>query len=175
MAAITGSELFLENVITSHLQPMIAKMNDAGVRIIDDIDGLRVLPSGPIMPVEIKTLPYPGFPTDMQAQFMAYLALAAGSSTIRETVFENRFMHVAELAKMGADITVKGHTALIKGVPMLKGAYVEATDLRAGAAMIVAALAAEGETVIGQVDHIYRGYENIVGKLIDVGAKIREE
>ncbi len=175
MAAITGSELFLENVITSHLQPMIAKMNDAGVRIIDEIDGLRVLPSGPIMPVEIKTLPYPGFPTDMQAQFMAYLALAAGSSTIRETVFENRFMHVAELAKMGADITVKGHTALIKGVPVLKGAYVEATDLRAGAAMIVAALAAEGETVIGQVDHIYRGYENIVGKLIDVGAKIREE
>lgn len=175
MAAITGSELFLENVITSHLQPIIAKLNDAGVRIIDEIDGLRVLPSGRILPVEIKTLPYPGFPTDMQAQFMAFLSLAAGNSAIRETVFENRFMHVAELQKMGADISVNGHTAIIKGVPKLCGAYVEATDLRAGAAMIVAALAAEGETVIGQVDHIYRGYENIVGKLIEVGAKIREE
>ncbi len=106
---------------------------------------------------------------------MAYLSLAAGNSTIRETVFENRFMHVQQLAKMGADITVHGHTALIRGVQKLQGAYVEATDLRAGAAMIVAALAAEGETTIGQVDHIYRGYENIVGKLIEVGAKIREE
>lgn len=175
MAAITGSELFLENVITSHLQPMIAKMNDAGVRIIDEIDGLRVLPAGKILPVEIKTLPYPGFPTDMQAQFMAYLSLAEGSSTIKETVFENRYMHVGQLAKMGADITVSGNTAIINGVPRLKGCYVEATDLRAGAAMIVAALAAEGRTTIGQVEHISRGYEDIVGKLKQVGAHIWEE
>ncbi len=176
MAAITGSELFLENVITSHLQPIIAKMNDAGVRIIDDIDGLRVLPAEKkILPVEIKTMPYPGFPTDMQSQFMAYLTLAEGTSTIKETVFENRFMHVAELRKMGADIAVKGNTAIVNGVQKLHGAYVEATDLRAGAAMIVAALAAEGETTIGQVEHIYRGYEDIIGKLQSVGAKIRVE
>ena len=175
MAAITRSELFLEYVITSHLQPIIAKLNDSGVRIIDDIDGLRVLPAKDILPVEIKTLPYPGFPTDMQAQFMAYLTLAGGCSSIKETVFENRFMHVPELRKMGADITVRGNTAVINGVPKLKGGRVAATDLRAGAAMIVAALAAEGETVIEQVDHIYRGYEDIIGKLLQVGAHIREE
>lgn len=173
--AITGSELFLENVITSHLQPIIAKLNDSGVRIIDEIDGLRILPTGKILPVEIKTLPYPGFPTDMQAQFMAYLTLAAGVSTIKETVFENRFMHVAELNKMGADIKVAGNTAIVSGVPKLRGARIEATDLRAGAAMIIAALAAEGETVIGQVDHIYRGYEDIIAKLQSIGAHIRTE
>lgn len=175
MAAITGSELFLENVITSHLQPIIAKLNDSGVRIIDDIDGLRVLPAREILPVEIKTLPYPGFPTDMQAQFMAYLTLAGGVSTIKETVFENRFMHVAELNKMGANIEVKGNTAVINGVRKLKGAHIAATDLRAGAAMIVAALAAEGETIITEVDHVYRGYEDIIGKLQSIGAKIRVE
>lgn len=175
MAAITGSELFLENVITSHLQPIIAKLNDSGVRIIDDIDGLRILPAREILPVEIKTLPYPGFPTDMQAQFMAYLTLAGGCSTIKETVFENRFMHVAQLNKMGANIQVNGNTAVINGVPKLTGAHIAATDLRAGAAMIVAALAAEGETVIEQVGHIYRGYEDIIGKLKAVGAHIREE
>jgi UDP-N-acetylglucosamine 1-carboxyvinyltransferase len=120
-------------------------------------------------------MPYPGFPTDMQSQFMAYLTLAEGTSTIKETVFENRFMHVAELRKMGADIAVKGNTAIVNGVQKLHGAYVEATDLRAGAAMIVAALAAEGETTIGQVEHIYRGYEDIIGKLQSVGAKIRVE
>ena len=175
MAAATGSELFLENVITSHLQPIIAKMNDAGVRIIDEIDRLHILPSGRIDPVEIKTMPYPGFPTDMQAQFMAFLTLAAGSSTVTETVFENRFMHVPELCRMGAQITVHGNTAVINGVSGLKGTYVEATDLRAGAAMILAGLAADGRTVIGQVDHIYRGYEDIIGKLRAVGACIYEE
>ena len=120
-------------------------------------------------------MPYPGFPTDMQAQFMAFLTLAAGSSTVTETVFENRFMHVPELCRMGAQITVRGNTAIINGVPGLKGTYVEATDLRAGAAMILAGLAAEGRTVIGQVDHIYRGYEDIIGKLRAVGACIYEE
>lgn len=175
MAAITGSELFLENVITSHLQPIIAKLNDSGVRIIDDIDGLRILPAREILPVEIKTLPYPGFPTDMQAQFMAYLTLAGGVSTIKETVFENRFMHVNELNKMGANIQVNGNTAVINGVKRLTGAHIAATDLRAGAAMIIAGLVAEGETVISEVDHIYRGYENIIGKLQAVGAKIRVE
>lgn len=175
MAAITGSELFLENVITSHLQPIIAKLNDSGVRIIDDIDGLRILPAREILPVEIKTLPYPGFPTDMQAQFMAYLTLAGGVSTIKETVFENRFMHVAELNKMGANIEVKGNTAVINGVRKLQGAHIAATDLRAGAAMIIAGLVAEGETVISEVDHIYRGYEDIIGKLQAIGAKIRVE
>lgn len=175
MAAITKSELFVENVITSHLQPIIAKLNDSGVRIIDDIDGLRILPAKEILPVEIKTLPYPGFPTDMQAQFMAYLTLAGGCSTIKETVFENRFMHVHELNKMGANIEINGNTAVINGVRRLRGANIAATDLRGGAAMIVAALAAEGETVITEVDHIYRGYEDIIGKLQAVGAKIRVE
>lgn len=175
MAAITSSELFLENVITSHLQPIMAKLNDSGVRIIDDIDGLRVLPAREILPVEIKTLPYPGFPTDMQAQFMAYLTLAGGCSTIKETVFENRFMHVAELNKMGANIEINGNTAVINGVKHLRGAHIAATDLRGGAAMIIAGLAAEGETIISEVDHIYRGYEDIIGKLQSIGAKIRVE
>ncbi|MBQ3180889.1 MAG: UDP-N-acetylglucosamine 1-carboxyvinyltransferase [Firmicutes bacterium] len=175
MAAVTGSELFLENVITSHLQPIMAKMQDAGVRIIDEIDRLHILPADRFDPVEIKTMPYPGFPTDMQAQFMAFLTLANGTSTVTETVFENRFMHVPELCRMGAQISVHGNTAIVNGVPKLKGTCVEATDLRAGAAMIVAGLAAEGRTVIGQVDHIYRGYEDIIGKLRAVGAHIYEE
>ncbi len=175
MAAITGSEIFLENVITEHLHPVIAKLNEAGVQVIDEIEGVRILPSSTIKPVEIKTLPHPGFPTDMQAQFMALMSLANGSSRITETVFENRFMHVEELNKMGANIRVEGNTAIISGVNKLHGANVNATDLRAGAAMIIAGLVAEGTTVLGEVDHVYRGYENFVEKLRGVGAVIREE
>lgn len=172
MAAVTGSEIFLENVISEHMTSTIAKMNEAGIRIIDEIDGMRVLPCERILPTDIKTLPYPGFPTDMQAQFMAALALAEGSSIVTETVFENRFMHVAELNKMGANIRIEDRSAIIKGVKKLRGAEVNATDLRAGAAMIIAGLVAEGETVIGETGHLYRGYENLVEKLEGIGVKV---
>lgn len=172
MAAITGSEIFLENIITEHMTSIIAKMGEAGIRIIDEIDGIRVLPTSRITPTDIKTLPYPGFPTDMQAQFMALMTKAEGSSVITETVFENRFMHVAELNRMGAKIRIDDNSAIVTGVEKLHGTSVNATDLRAGAAMVIAGLAAEGITEIGEVQHLYRGYENLLGKLQAVGAKI---
>ena len=154
---------------------MIAKLAEAGVEVYDELDGVRVKSSGEILPLDIKTLPYPGFPTDMQAQFMAMLALAKGNSKITETVFENRFMHVAELCKMGADIQIDGATAIIKGVDRLYGADVRVTDLRAGAAMTIAGLAAQGTTYLYDVEHIARGYDDLVGKLVQVGAAIRTE
>ena len=175
MAAVTGSEIFLENVISEHMTSALAKMEEAGIRTIDEIDGMRVLPCEKIRPTDIKTLPYPGFPTDMQAQFMAALALADGASTVTETVFENRFMHVAELNKMGANIRIEGRSALINGVTKLHGAEVNATDLRAGAAMIIAGLVADGKTIIGETKHLYRGYENLIGKLQGLGIKVYEE
>lgn len=175
MAAVTGSELFLENVISEHMTSAIAKMEEAGIRIIDEIDGMRVLPCESIHPTDIKTLPYPGFPTDMQAQFMAALATADGASTVTETVFENRFMHVAELNKMGANIHIEGRSALVNGINQLHGAEVNATDLRAGAAMIIAGLVAKGKTSIGETSHLYRGYENLIGKLQSIGVKVWEE
>ena len=173
--AVTGGELFLENVIPEHLKSVIAKLAEAGVEVYDELDGVRVKSSGEILPLDIKTLPYPGFPTDMQAQFMAMLALAKGNSKITETVFENRFMHVAELCKMGADIQIDGATAIIKGVDRLYGADVRVTDLRAGAAMTIAGLAAQGTTYLYDVEHIARGYDDLVGKLVQVGAAIRTE
>ncbi len=175
MAAVTGSELFLENVISEHMTSAIAKMEEAGIHIIDEIDGMRVLPCDGIHPTDIKTLPYPGFPTDMQAQFMAALATADGASTVTETVFENRFMHVAELNKMGANIRIEGRSALVNGISQLHGAEVNATDLRAGAAMIIAGLVAKGQTIIGETGHLYRGYENLIGKLQSIGVKVWEE
>jgi UDP-N-acetylglucosamine 1-carboxyvinyltransferase len=123
--------------------------------------------------VNIKTLPYPGFPTDMQAQFMSLMALAAGTSVINETIFENRFTHVAELRRMGADIVIEGRSAVVRGVPKLSGAPVMATDLRASASLILAGLAAEGQTVISRIYHLDRGYENIEGKLSALGADIK--
>ncbi len=173
--AIAGGEVVLENVITEHLKSVIAKLTEAGVEVIDEIDGLRVRSSGELLPLDIKTLPYPGFPTDMQAQFMAALALAHGNSTITETIFENRFMHIEELRKMGANIQTDGATALISGVPRLYGANVRVTDLRAGAAMVIAGLAAQGNTYIYDVEHIARGYDDLVGKLNQVGAAIWTE
>jgi UDP-N-acetylglucosamine 1-carboxyvinyltransferase len=173
MAAITHSEIFLENIITEHMTSIIAKMGEAGIRIIDEIDGIRVLPTDRILPTDIKTMPYPGFPTDMQAQFMALMALAEGTSIITETVFENRFMHVAELNKMGANIRIDDNSAVVSGVRKLTGAAVNSTDLRAGAAMVIAGLAADGITEIGEIQHIYRGYERLIEKLAGLGAKIR--
>ena len=172
MAAATGGELIITNVITEHIKSVTAKLKEAGTTVEEGYDGVHVIGGKPLLPVDVKTLPYPGFPTDMQAQFMALLTLAQGTSVITETVFENRFRHAEELCKMSADIKTEGHSAVINGMPHLRGAKLEATDLRAGAAMIVAALAAEGVTEIHGIHHIERGYDNICGKLTQVGAKI---
>ena len=172
-AAMTKGDVYIEGAISEHLKPVIAKLKEAGVTIEENIDGIRVACDKPIKSVDIKTMPYPGFPTDMQAQFMAMLTVAEGSGMVTETVFENRFMHVDELKRMGAHIKVDGRTAVVEGVPSLKGSQVKATDLRAGAAMVLAGLVAEGETAIGYIHHIDRGYDNLVSKLIGLGADIR--
>lgn len=170
--AITQSEISLSPVIPEHLTAAIAKLRNAGTHVVMDTPTrLRVLP-GPIEAVDIETQPFPGFPTDMQAQFMALLTLSQGSSVITETVFENRLRHVAELQRMGADIRVKGNIAVVRGVPMLSGAPVVATDLRASAALVLAGLAAEGKTVVQELRHLDRGYENLAGKLQTLGARV---
>jgi len=172
--AITHSELSLAPVIPDHLAAVIAKLRSIGADVISDAPNrLRIVPGQRHGATDIKTLPFPGFPTDMQAQFMALLTLSEGNSIITETVFENRLRHVAELNRMGADITVKGNIALIRGVPMLSGAPVVATDLRASAALVLAGLAAEGMTQIQCLHHLDRGYENLEGKLLEVGARLR--
>ncbi len=171
-AAITGGDVLLKNVLYEHLKPLVAKLKEAGVAIEQDVDQMRVTASGGLRAVDIKTLPYPGFPTDMQAQFMALMSVADGSSVVSETVFENRFMHVDELKRMGANIRVDGRIAMLDGVKKLTGCPVTATDLRAGAALVLAGLAAEGQTEIGSVYHIDRGYDRIVDKLQGLGADI---
>ena len=171
--AITGGDVLLENVITNHMKPILAKLEEAGAEVIVDDDKVRVIGKKKIYPFEIKTLPHPGFPTDMQAPFMALLTQAEGQSSIIETVFENRFMHAEELKKMGAKIKVVDREAIILGKSKLYGSKVNATDLRAGAALILAGLVAEGQTEISQIYHIDRGYENIVEKFQDLGADIR--
>ncbi|GEA18314.1 UDP-N-acetylglucosamine 1-carboxyvinyltransferase [Moorella sp. E306M] len=171
-AAATGGDVFLENVISTHLKAVMAKLAEAGAELSEEDGGIRVRAELPLKAVDIKTMPYPGFPTDMQAQFMALLTTARGSSVVTETVFENRFMHVNELKRMGASIFIEGHCAVVKGREKLTGAPVKATDLRAGAALVIAGLMAEGETVISCVHHIDRGYEDLVGKLQALGAKI---
>ncbi|KKM10767.1 UDP-N-acetylglucosamine 1-carboxyvinyltransferase [Clostridiales bacterium PH28_bin88] len=175
MAAATGGDVLVDNVITDHLKPVVAKLAEAGVQVKEEGSGIRVRSSRPLCAVDIKTLPYPGFPTDMQAQTMALMTGAQGTSVVTETVFENRFMHVNELKRMGASIIIEGHSAVVKGVPRLTGAKVKATDLRAGAALVVAGLMADGETEIAAVQHIDRGYENMVQKLQAVGADITRE
>lgn len=172
-AAISCGDVRVTNVIVEHLKPVIAKLREAGVEIYEEDRGVRVVGTRKLKAVDIKTLPYPGFPTDMQAQFMALLTIAEGTSVITETVFENRFMHADEFRRMGANIKLEGRTAVVKGVPKLTAAPVKATDLRAGAALIIAGLAAQGETEVSGVEHIRRGYEDIVGKLQGLGANIR--
>ena len=172
-AAMTGGDVFIENAISEHLKPVVAKLTEAGAQIEEDIAGIRVRADGSMKAIDLKTLPYPGFPTDMQAQFMAMLAVAEGTSVVTETVFENRFMHVDELVRMGAQIRVDGRTATVEGGRVLKGAAVRATDLRAGAAMVLAGLVAEGETRVGYIHHIDRGYDDLVAKLVALGADIR--
>lgn len=172
-AAATGGNILLTNVIEDHLKSVVAKLKEAGVDVIEESEGLRVVGPRQITPVDIKTLPYPGFPTDMQAQFMALMSISKGTSVITETVFENRFMHVDELKRMSAQIKIEGHSAVVKGVPKLTGADVKATDLRAGAALVIAALVAEGVTTIGCIQHLDRGYEQLEKKMRGLGAKIR--
>lgn len=172
-AAMTGGDVIIENVLPEHQKPLIAKLREAGALVEEDIDRIHVAGSGRLKAVDIKTLPYPGFPTDMQAQMMAMLSVAEGRSKITETVFENRFMHVVELNRMGANITTEGRSAVITGPAHLTGCTVRATDLRAGAAMILAGLVAEGATEICDIYHIDRGYEEITAKLTRLGADIK--
>jgi UDP-N-acetylglucosamine 1-carboxyvinyltransferase len=172
-AAITGGELEIVRCNPQHVKPLIRKLQQVGVNIETGKELVRVKSTGSLRDAEIQTLPYPGFPTDLQAQFMALMTIAKGRSIIRETVFENRFMHVAELRRMGADISVDGHTAIIRGVDSLSGAPLMATDLRASASLVLAALAAQGESVISRVYHIDRGYETMEKKMSQLGARIR--
>lgn len=171
-AAITGGRLTLENVIPEHVVSITAKLRELGVVITWEDDCLVVQGNSRPSAVDLKTLPYPGFPTDMQPQMMALLARAEGNCVITETVFENRFMHVPELRRMGADIRIDGRSALVRGTENFSGVPVEASDLRAGAALIISALAAEGVTEVHGVHHVERGYEDIVSKLRSVGADI---
>ncbi len=173
--AATGGQAKINNVIPEHLKAISAKLIESGAEVLEDTTSLMVNREGRIKPVYIKTLPYPGFPTDMQAQFMAYLSCGAGSSIISESVFENRFMHVQELLRMGADIKTEGRTAIIKGVKELSGAKVKASDLRAGAALVIAGLMAKGKTLLSNSEHVDRGYENFVDKLNAVGANLEKE
>ena len=181
--AITKSEITLNSVIPEHLAPVIAKLNEIGCQIIIEDEPskifggniqskrLRIIP-GELHGTDIETLPYPGFPTDMQAQFTALLSISKGNSVISETVFENRLRHVSELQRMGTNIRVKGHHAIVQGVPVISGAPVMATDLRASAALVLAGLAAEGKTTVHGLHHLDRGYEDLENKLRGLGAKL---
>lgn len=171
-AAITRGDVYIENVVHEHVQPAIAKLRETGTEIILTGSGVRVIGSKKMRSTDIKTMPYPGFPTDMQPQFMALLSTARGTSILVETIFENRFMHVPELRRMGADIKTEGRVAIIKGKNRLEAATVETTDLRAGAALILAGLFADGQTCISRLEHIERGYDKIHLKLKSLGADI---
>ena len=171
-AAMTGGDVHIEGAIADHLAPVISKMQEMGVEITETENGLHVRAPRKLKSVDVKTLPYPGFPTDMQSQMMALLMISEGTSIVTETVFENRFMHVEEFQKMSAQIKVDGRSAFISGGIPLTGAKVMATDLRAGAALVCAALCADGETEITGIHHVDRGYVNITGKLAALGAII---
>ena len=171
-AAMTKGDITVENVLMEHLKPIIAKLRETGCEIIEMENAVRVIGPEVLKPIDIKTLPHPGFPTDVQAQFMAMLTIANGTAVVIETVFENRFMHVAEFNRMGADIKIEGRSAIVNGVDKLYGAKVNATDLRAGAALILCGLIAEGETQIGEIYHIQRGYVDIDKKIKALGGNI---
>ncbi len=171
-AAISGGDVYVEGAISDHLGSVIAKLEEMGVTVEPDENGVRVIADRPLKAVDVKTLPYPGFPTDMQSQMMALLLASEGTSVVTETVFENRFMHVDEFQLMNAEIKVEGRSSIITGNAKLKGAKVTATDLRAGAALIIAGLVAEGTTEVGGVHHIDRGYVHLAEKLNGLGADI---
>ncbi|MGI6668172.1 MAG: UDP-N-acetylglucosamine 1-carboxyvinyltransferase [Acetivibrionales bacterium] len=170
-AAISGGDIVVENVVTDHLKPVTAKLREAGVEVSEELTSIRVR-GGELNAVDIKTHPYPGFPTDMQSQMTSLLSIASGTSMVIETIFENRFMHVCELKRMGANIKVEGRSAIIEGCKKLTGAKVKTTDLRAGAALILAGLIAEGITEILDIEHIDRGYMKLDEKLKGLGAEI---
>jgi len=172
-AGITQGNVKLLNCNLSHMEAVTAKLKEAGLEIFPEGEGVKVIGPVNIKPVDVKTLPYPGFPTDMQAQIMALMCLANGLSVINETVFENRFMHVSELKRMGADIRIEGGNAIVRGLAHLTGAPVMATDLRASASLVLAGLAAEGTTEVSRIYHLDRGYEKLDNKLNMLGAKVR--
>lgn len=171
---ITHGDVAIRGVIPEHLNALLAKLDEAGIEVINNGNVLRVLNPGRPNGITLKTMPYPGFSTDLQPQMMALLSLADGTSIIHETIFEARFLHASELQKMGAQIELQGNTAIVHGQENLIGAEVYATDLRGGAALVLAGLAAEGETIIYNVEHLKRGYENMVEKLTLIGAQIDE-
>jgi UDP-N-acetylglucosamine 1-carboxyvinyltransferase len=171
-AAITKGDCIIENVVLDHVYPLVQKMRDMGITIEERGRNVRVCSDGIFKAVDIETRPFPGFPTDMQAQMMALLTLAKGTSVVTENIFENRFMHAHELHRMGADIVLKDRSAIVRGVEKLSSAPIKATDLRAGAALWLAGLAAEGETEIFDEGHIVRGYDRLDEKLRKMGAKV---
>ncbi|WP_257348123.1 UDP-N-acetylglucosamine 1-carboxyvinyltransferase [Pseudalkalibacillus decolorationis] len=177
-AAITGGDITITNAIQEHLTPLVAKLEETGVKIQETDEGLRIIGPESLKPVDIKTMPHPGFPTDLQSQMMALLLAANGTSVITETVFENRFMHVEEFRRMNGDIKIEGRSAVINGPAKMQGAEVAATDLRAGASLILAGLIAEGYTRVTELHHLDRGYVDFTGKLSALGAdveRVKEE
>ena len=173
VAGITGGDILIKGCRYEHLDATIMKLKETGIVFRNVPDGIHAVGKARPVSTHVKTMPYPGFPTDMQAQFMALMCVADGTSVIKETIFENRFMHVAELRRMGADITVEGGTSTVKGIARLRGAPLMATDLRASASLVVAALAAKGETVIHRIYHLDRGYERMEEKLRKLGADVK--
>ncbi len=171
-AAITHGDVMIDNIVLEHIQSLVAKLREIGVAISSNGSWVRISGHQPLRSADIKTMPYPGFPTDMQPQMMALMSTVAGTSIVVETIFENRFMHVHELRRMGADIKIEGRVAIIRGRENLEGAAVEATDLRAGAALVLAGLHARGETRVGKLEHIDRGYDKLHCKLRQLGADI---
>ncbi len=174
-AAAAGGDVLLKDAVEDHNHALWRAMTRAGVKVTEEADGVRIRRSGKIKPVDIQTEPFPGFPTDTQAQFMALMTLADGASIIRETIFENRFMHVPELSRLGADIQVRGNEAVVRGPSKLRGAPVMATDLRASVSLVIAGLAADGDTVVNRIYHLDRGFERLEDKLTACGADIVRE
>lgn len=173
-AAITKGDITVKNIIPKHMEAISAKLMEMGCEVVEFDDAIRVIAKNNQKATNIKTLPYPGFPTDMQPQITTALALATGSSLVVESIFENRFKYVDELARMGTNIKVEGNTAMVIGVAKLRGAMLKTPDLRAGAALVLAGLAAEGQTTVDDIKYIKRGYEDFEGKLVSLGADIRE-
>ena len=172
-AAVTGGDVRLTGTSSSYLDSVIDKLMDAGCEVISERHAIHIKAPERLKAVSLRTSPYPAFPTDMQAQFMAINCVADGSAVIRETIFENRFMHAVELIRLGADIKIDGNTAFVTGVPRLQGATVMATDLRASASLVIAGLVAEGETTVERIYHLDRGYEKLEEKLAALGARVR--
>ena len=172
-AAVTEGNVLIENVLSEHLRPVIAKLREMGVEITEEDEGLRVIGPKELKATDIKTLPHPGFPTDMQSQMMVAMLGAEGTSVLTETVFENRFMHVEEFRRMNAKMKIEGRSVIVEGLHTLQGAQVQSTDLRAAAALILAGLCAEGITEVTQLHHLDRGYVDFAGKLQKLGADVK--